>query len=58
MENNLPIGFAFALAQNPDAMKVFSTLAESKRTEILQKAQSVSSRDEMRSLVDSLSAEG
>lgn len=56
--NDLPLGFGFALAQNPEAMKTFSDLPESKRSEILQKARNVSSKDEMQSLVNTLSAQG
>ena len=55
---DLPIGLAFALAQNPEAMKTFSDLPESKRSEILQKARMVSSKGEMQSLVNTLSAQG
>lgn len=53
--NDLPLGFGFALAQNPDAMQYFSKLPRSKQAEILQKAHAVSSKAEMRSLVSSLS---
>lgn len=56
-QNNLPLGFSFALAQNPDAMQVFSNLSESKQQEILQKSHAVSSKDEMQALVNSLSAQ-
>lgn len=56
--NDLPLGFGFALAQNPEAMKTFSGLPESKRSEILQKARNVSSKGEMQSLVNTLSAQG
>ena len=38
MENNLPLGFSFALAQNPEAMKAFSSFPEEKQTEILNRA--------------------
>ena len=55
-KNDLPLGFGFALAQNPDAMKRFSDLPESKRSEIVQRARSVSSKAQMQSLVDDLSA--
>ena len=55
--NDVPLGFGFALVQNPEAMKYFSALSEEKQSEILQQARSVSSRDEMQSLVASLSAE-
>ncbi|MCF2596491.1 hypothetical protein [Pseudoflavonifractor phocaeensis] len=56
--NDLPLGFGFALAQNPEAMKTFSDLPESKQSEILQKARNVSSKGEMQSLVNTLSAQG
>lgn len=57
-KNDLPLGFSFALAQNPSAMQFFSNLPESKQSEVLQKAHSVSSKDEMQALVNSLSARG
>lgn len=53
--NDLPLGFGFALVQNPDAMQRFLNFPEAKQGEILQKAQGVSSREEMQSLVDGLS---
>ena len=46
-QNKLPLGFSFALAQNPQAMQVFANLSETKRQEILQKTHTVSSKDEM-----------
>lgn len=54
--NDLPLGFSFALAQNPEAMKTFSNFPEGRQREILQKAHTVSSKKEMQSLVDSLSS--
>ena len=53
--NELPLGFAFALAQRPEAMQTFSNLPPTKKSEILQKAHNVSSKAEMQSLVNSLS---
>ena len=58
MENNLPLGFSFALAQNPEAMKAFSNFPEAKRTEILNRAKSVASKLEMQEFVNGLSAQG
>ena len=55
---DLPLGFGFALAQNPDAMKVFYNLSEARQAEILQKAHSVSSKAEMQMLVNHLSDMG
>ena len=51
---DLPLGFSFALAQNPDAMKAFSNLSKQAQTEILQRAHAVSAKGEMQSLVNSL----
>jgi hypothetical protein len=56
--NALPAEFCFALMQNPDSMKKFSNLPEGKQTEILQRARSVSSKDEMQTLVEGISALG
>ena len=56
--NDLPLGFTFALAQNPDAMRNFSLMSESEKSEILQKAHSVSSKSQMQALVNDLSDHG
>lgn len=53
--NDLPLGFAFALAQAPDAMKRFSALPGAERAELLQKAHRASSKGEIQALVNSLS---
>ena len=58
MENNLPLGFSFALAQNPEAMQAYSNIPEEKQTEILNRAKSVVSKSEMQGLVNGLSAQG
>ena len=57
MENNLPLGFSFALAQNPEAMKAFFNFPEAKQTEILNRAKSVVSKSEMHALVNGLPAQ-
>lgn len=57
-KNDLPLGFSFALAQNPNAMQIFSNLPEGKKAQILEKAHSVSSKDEMQALVRDLSMQG
>ena len=56
--NELPLGFSFALALNPDAMRVFSNMPETKQADILNKAHNVSSKKEMQSLVNSLTTMG
>lgn len=55
-KNDLPLGFGFALAQNPEAMRAFTNMPEEKRSQILQRAHSVSSKSEMQSLVNGLTA--
>ena len=55
--NDLPLGFSFALAQNPEAMQKFALLPEREKSEILQRANAVSSKEEMQALVDGLSAQ-
>ena len=60
MKNNfadgpgIPLGFGMALAQNPDAMDVFSSLTEPQRQQVLNKSRRIRSKAEMRSYVDSL----
>lgn len=53
----MPLGLGFALAQNPEAMKNFAALPESQQSEIIQKARAASSKREMQSLVNGLSAQ-
>lgn len=52
--DGIPMGFGMALAQNPDAMDVFSGLPEEQRKRILDKTRHIRSKEEMRSYVDSL----
>ena len=50
-KNDLPLGFCFALAQNSDAMQIFSKLTPEKQEEFINRAHNVSSKDEMQALV-------
>lgn len=52
--NALPLGFGFALAQNPEAMEKFVNLSQQQKTAVLQKVHAVSSKEEMQTLVNSL----
>lgn len=52
--DGIPLGFGMALAQNPDAMDVFSGLTEEQRNHVIEKSRGVKSKEEMRSYVDSL----
>ena len=50
----IPLGFGMALAQNPDAMDVFSALTEEQRRQVLKKTHRIGSKAEMRAYVNSL----
>ena len=52
--DEMPVGFAMALAMNPEAMQKFAMLSEDKKQEIIAGTHSVKSRDEMRQYVNSL----
>lgn len=53
-QNEVPLGFGFALAQDPEAMQKFAALPEQERQKILQKAQNASDKGEMQMLVHNL----
>ena len=53
-KDEMPVGFAMALAMNPEAMQKFGTLSEEKKQQIIAGTHAVKSRDEMRHYVDSL----
>ncbi len=50
----LPMGFAMALAMQPNAMQHYATLDAGQQGEILSRAKAVQSKAEMQSLVNSL----
>ena len=53
-EIELPLGFGMALAQNEHAMKRFESFSEDEKKAIIQKTRTVTSKKEMRMLIDSL----
>ncbi len=53
-KDEMPIGFAMALAMNPDAMQKFATLSEAQKQEIIAGTHAVKSREEMHRYVDTL----
>ena len=53
-KDEMPIGFAMALAMNPDAMQKFGALSEEQKQAIIAGTHTVKSREEMRRYVDSL----
>lgn len=52
--NEMPMGFAMALAMNPDAMQRFTALSEEQKREVIEGTHSVKSRKEMHQYVNAL----
>ncbi len=52
--DEMPIGFSFALAQNPEAMQKFALLSEDKKQEIINGTHSIKSREEMHEYVNKI----
>lgn len=50
----MPLGFAMALAMNPQAMQTFAMLSEEQKQRILNGVHAVTTKEEMRRYVDSL----
>ncbi len=53
-KDEMPVGFAMALAMNSTAMQKFATLSEEQKQEIIKGTHVIKSKDEMHRYVDSL----
>lgn len=53
-QRDLPLGLGMALAQNESAMKRFEGMSETEKQSIIQMAKGVSSKREMRAIVDGI----
>ncbi len=53
-QNEMPVGFAMALAMNPDAMQRFAALGEAQKQQIIAGVHGIKSKEEMHRYVDSL----
>jgi len=53
-KDEMPIGFAMALAMNPDAMQIFSSLTEAQKKDVIAGTHTVKSKDEMHQYVNSI----
>ncbi len=53
-KDEMPVGFAMALAMNPKAMQKFGALSEEQKQVIIAGTHAVKSRDEMRRYVNSI----
>ena len=52
--DEMPVGFAMVLAQNPEAMQKFAMLSEEKKQEIINGTHFVKSSSEMHEYVNKL----
>ncbi len=52
--NEMPVGFAMALAMNPKAMQQFSTFSEARKQEVIVGTHSIKSKEEMHRYVNAL----
>lgn len=50
-KGDIPLGFCFALAQDPTAMQKYAALSDAGKDALLNKAHAVSSKDEMQALI-------
>ena len=53
-KDEMPVGFAMALAMNPDAMQKFATLSEEQKHDIIAGTHAVKSKEEMHRYVNAL----
>ncbi len=53
-KDEMPVGFAMALAMNPIAMQKFASLSEKQKQQIIAGTHAVKSKDEMHRYVNSL----
>ncbi len=54
IEIELPMGFGFSLAQNPDAMRNFASMSRSEQKAVIEKTHALASRREMHAFVEKL----
>ncbi len=50
----IPVGLGMALAQNLDAMEVFSAMNDFQKRSVIERCHNVKSKKDMQALVDSL----
>ncbi len=56
-DQNIPTGFAMALAENPDAANTYSMLTQAQKATVLDKAQKAKSQRQMQKIVNTLAKE-
>ncbi|MBO5070649.1 MAG: hypothetical protein J6C37_09860 [Roseburia sp.] len=53
-EQEMPIGFAFQMALNQNAMENFVEMTEEEKKQVLEAARNVHTKEQMRSIVEDL----
>lgn len=54
MNEEMPIGFGFALAENEKAMSSFAGMTEEEKRQVMEAARGIQSKSQMRSFVEQL----
>lgn len=55
---DIPLGLGIALAQNPGALKIFASLPEAQKRQIIAQTHGIESKEEMQSFVSLLTEGG
>lgn len=50
----MPLGLGFSLAMNEDSMNSFAKMSEQEKSQVIEAARSVQSKQEMKNLVDDI----
>ncbi|MCI8327264.1 MAG: hypothetical protein HFI37_05750 [Lachnospiraceae bacterium] len=54
MNQDMPVGFSFALGENERALAQFAEMTDQEKKQVLETARAVQSKRDMRSLVDQI----
>lgn len=55
-QNDMPLGFAFQLSMNKQAMENFAGMGEVEKQQVLEAARNVTSKTQMRGIVSDLAS--
>lgn len=55
-QNDMPLGFAFQLSMNEQAMENFADMSETEKHQVLEAARNVTSKTQMRGIVSDLAS--
>ena len=54
-QNSIPIGFGFAMAMEPEALRNFAVLPEAEKNKVIDRAKHATNKQEMKALITDLS---